>query len=156
MTPTEKIELQAVINDIPVLQGYHGPIERLGGLTNRVYRVGSHVLRIPGKGTEEYINRANEAASAKIASSAKVSPEVLYANATTGIMVTAHVAAVTMTPENFKTRLGAPARAALAFHKLHTSGGVFPFRFELFAMMDNYLKVLLAQRMWNCRKTISI
>ncbi|TJW23089.1 MAG: LPS biosynthesis choline kinase, partial [Mesorhizobium sp.] len=29
-----------------------------------------------------------------------------------------------------------------AFRRLHTSGAVFPFRFELFAMIDDYLKVL--------------
>ncbi len=44
-------------------------ITRLGGLTNLVFRVDhggeQYVLRIPGKGTEEYINRANEAQAAR-------------------------------------------------------------------------------------------
>jgi thiamine kinase-like enzyme len=142
MTPTEKIELQSIIADIPDLQSYDGHIERLGGLTNRVYRVGPHVLRIPGQGTEEYINRANEAASAIIAAKAGVSPRVLHADAKTGIMVTELIVATTMSPEHFKTRFGAPARAGVALHKLHASGGKFPFRFELFAMIDDYLKVL--------------
>ncbi len=70
MTPTEEIEVRAIIIDIPALQNYKGTIERLGGLTNRVYRIGEHVLRIPGAGTEEYINRSNEAASAVIAAKA--------------------------------------------------------------------------------------
>ena len=142
MTPTEEIEVRAIIAHIPIPQNHAEVIQRLGGLTNRVYRVGEHVLRIPGVGTEEYINRANEAASALIAAKAGVSPAVLHANAKTGIMVTAHVDAVTMSPENFKQRLGAPARAAMALHKLHRSGGEFPFRFELFAMIDDYLKLL--------------
>ena len=30
---------------------------RLGGLTNRVYRVGDWCLRLPGEGTETYIDR---------------------------------------------------------------------------------------------------
>jgi thiamine kinase-like enzyme len=144
MTPTEEIEVRAIIADIPELSG---DIERLGGLTNRVYRVGQHVLRIPGVGTEEYINRANEAASAVIAAKAGVSPAVLQADAKTGIMVTDHIEAVTMTPEHFTKRLGAPARAGMALHKLHTSGGTFPFRFELFAMIDDYLKVLSTKDM---------
>jgi thiamine kinase-like enzyme len=139
MTPTEEIEVRTIIADIPELTG---DIARLGGLTNRVYRVGQHALRIPGVGTEEYINRANEAASAVIAAKAGVSPAVLQADAKTGIMVTAFIEAVTMTPEHFAKRLGAPARAGKALHKLHTSGGTFPFRFELFAMIDDYLKVL--------------
>jgi thiamine kinase-like enzyme len=142
MTPKEEIEVRAIIADIPVLKNYSGSIERLGGLTNRVYRIGENVLRIPGAGTEEYINRANEAASAVIAAKAGVSPAVLHADPKSGIMITKHITAITMTPDNFKQRLGAPARAGMALHKLHTSGGAFPFRFELFAMIDDYLKVL--------------
>jgi thiamine kinase-like enzyme len=142
MTPKEEIEVRAIIADIPALKNYSGSIERLGGLTNRVYRIGENVLRIPGAGTEEYINRNNEAASAVIAAKAGVSPAVLHADAKSGIMVTKHITATTMTPDNFKQRLGAPARAGMALHKLHTSGGEFPFRFELFAMIDDYLKVL--------------
>jgi thiamine kinase-like enzyme len=142
MTPKEEIEVRAIIADIPVLKNYSGSIERLGGLTNRVYRIGENLLRIPGAGTEEYINRANEAASAVIAAKAGVSPAVLHADPKSGIMITKHITAITMTPDNFKQRLGAPARAGMALHKLHTSGGAFPFRFELFAMIDDYLKVL--------------
>jgi thiamine kinase-like enzyme len=142
MTPTEEIEVRAIIADIPLLKNYTGAIQRLGGLTNRVYRIGENVLRIPGVGTEEYINRSNEAASAWIAAKTGVSPAVLHADAKTGIMVTAHVEAITMTPDNFKLRLGAPARAGMALHKLHTSDGGFPFRFELFAMIDDYLNIL--------------
>jgi thiamine kinase-like enzyme len=134
--------IRSLLPAIPILKDYTGPIERLGGLTNKVYCLGDAVLRIPGAGTEEYINRANEAASAQVAADAGVSPKVLHADATSGIMVTERVASVTMTPEHFKSRLGAPARAGMALQKLHSSGGTFPFRFELFAMIDDYLKIL--------------
>ncbi len=50
--------------------------------------------------------------------------------------------AQTMSPAAFKLNAGAPARAGEAFRKLHDSGAVFPFRFELFAMIDDYLKIL--------------
>ncbi|MCA0434675.1 MAG: phosphotransferase family protein [Proteobacteria bacterium] len=143
MSPEEEAEVRAVIETVPMLWGYHGPITRLGGLTNRVYRLSSAVLRIPGKGTEEYINRGNETTAARVAADAGVSPEVLYADSASGVMVTRLITdAVTMSPEAFKDRAGAPARAGEAFHRLHSSGGVFPFRFELFAMIDDYLKVL--------------
>jgi thiamine kinase-like enzyme len=142
ITEDEK-HIRALLPAIAALKDYKGPIERMGGLTNKVYRLDDKVLRIPGDGTAEYINRANEATSAKVAADAGVAPPVLYADATTGIMVTALVPdAVTMTPQNFKSRLGAAARAGMALNKLHTSGGTFPFRFELFAMIDNYLKIL--------------
>ncbi|TGT72469.1 LPS biosynthesis choline kinase [bacterium M00.F.Ca.ET.159.01.1.1] len=136
-------DLRAALATIPVLAGYDGPLERLGGLTNMVYRAGDVCLRIPGKGTEEYINRANEAVAAREAAKAGVSPEVLYADPETGRMATRFIAgAETMSPEKFKTRKGSAARAGEAFRKLHRSGALFPFRFELFAMIDDYLKVL--------------
>jgi thiamine kinase-like enzyme len=143
MEPEEEAEARAVLARIPALAAYRGPIERLGGLTNRVYRAGDHALRLPGKGTEEIINRAHEFESARAAERAGVSPALIHADAASGVMVTRLVPdAVTMTPENFRTRRGAPARAGETFRKLHTSGGVFPFRFELFAMIDGYLAVL--------------
>jgi len=136
-------EAHAALAAIPMLVGYSGPLERLGGLTNRVYKAGDICVRIPGKGTEEYINRANEAVAAREAARAGVSPEVLYADPASGLMATRFIAgAETMSPEKFKAGPGSPARAGEAFRKLHTSGAVFPFRFELFAMIDDYLKVL--------------
>ncbi|APH74644.1 LPS biosynthesis choline kinase [Aquibium oceanicum] len=126
----------------PGFEAYSGPLQRLGGLTNRVYRAADHCLRIPGKGTEEYIDRGNEKVAAQEAAKAGVSPEVMHFGAD-GVMVSRFVeGAETMSPDAFRTRAGSPARAGEAFRKLHESGAVFPFRFELFSMIDGYLKVL--------------
>jgi thiamine kinase-like enzyme len=134
---------RAALRTIPGFETYRGAIVRLGGMTNLVFRMGDFCLRIPGKGTEEYINRANEAVMAREAARAGVSPEVLHADPATGVMVTRFVAgAETMTPKSFRARTGSPARAGKAFRRLHDSGARFPFRFELFAMIDDYLKVL--------------
>ncbi|MBZ9678180.1 phosphotransferase family protein [Mesorhizobium sp. ES1-1] len=136
-------EARARLATIPMLAGYGGPLERLGGLTNLVFKVGEFCLRIPGKGTQEYIDRANEAVAAREAAKAGVSPEVLHVDPATGVMVTRFIAgAETMSPERFKIRSGSPARAGEAFRTLHMSGAEFPFRFELFAMIDDYLKLL--------------
>ena len=62
---------------IPLL-GISRTVIRLGGLTNMVYRAGRVLPARAGKGTEEYINRANEAVAAREAARAGVSPEVLY------------------------------------------------------------------------------
>ena len=119
------------------------PVERLGGLTNLVFKAGEYCLRIPGKGTEEYIDRANEAVAAKEAARADVSPEVVHFDPETGVMLTRYIdGAVTMSPDLFKARKGSPARAGEAFRKLHSSSAKFPFRFELFSMIDDYLKIL--------------
>ena len=143
MSPEEETEIRGIIATIPPISSYMGPIARLGGLTNRVYQLSSAVLRVPGKGTSEYINRGNEAEAAFIAADAHVGPNVFYADATSGLMVTSHISnAVTMSPDLFRQRLGAAARAGVVLGKLHKSGGVFPFRFELFSMIDDYLKIL--------------
>jgi len=143
-------EARRALRSVPLYtrrQADEARIERLGGLTNLVFRIetGGDVrcLRVPGKGTEEYINRANEAQAAREAAKAGVSPEVLHVDGSSGVMVTRFLdAAVTMSPASFKARKGSPARAGRAFRKLHDSGAVFNFRFELFEMIDEYLKVL--------------
>jgi thiamine kinase-like enzyme len=127
------------------------PVVRIGGLTNRVYRVGEGegalCLRLPGKGTEEYIDRRVEAVAAEATAKAGVSPEVIHVDPGSGVLVTRFVTgAVTMTPALFATTPGAPARAGDAFRRLHQSGAVFDFRFELFAMIDSYLALLATKR----------
>jgi len=135
--------LRASLSGIPSLAGYTGPVERLGGLTNLVFRVGDACVRLPGAGTEEYINRAHEAVAARAAADAGVSPEVVHADPETGIMATRFVeGAATMTPAGFRDDIGAVSRAGEAFRQLHTSGAKFPFTFELFAMIDDYLAIL--------------
>lgn len=131
-----------VLASIPGVQA-GGTITRLGGLTNRVYRLGDLCIRLPGAGTAEYIDRRNEAVAAREAARAGVSPEVLHADPQTGIMVTRFIeGTVTMSPEAFRSRAGSPARAGEALARLHRSGAVFPFRFELFAMIEDYLRIL--------------
>ncbi len=140
--PQNDQALTAAIAALPMLDRAAAP-ERLGGLTNRVYRVGDAVLRLPGKGTEAYIDRQAEAVAARAAAAAGVSPQVLHVEPATGIMVTRLIPeAVTMTPEGFAARPGAPARAGQVFARLHGSGARFPTRFELFAMIDDYLRLL--------------
>ena len=120
---------------------------RLGGLTNLVFKIETPVdcliVRIPGKGTEEYIDRVVEAHNAKVAAEAGVSAEVIFVDPSTGLMITRCIDdIVTMSPELFRSREGSVARAALALKKLHTSGKQFKFRFELFGMIDEYLNHL--------------
>jgi thiamine kinase-like enzyme len=67
-------------------------VTRLGGLTNLVFRIGvdhgAYVLRLPGKGTEEYIDREVELHNAIVAADAGVSAELIFARAETGLMLT--------------------------------------------------------------------
>ena len=143
MSPQEEQEIKAVMARIPALAAQSGAITRLGGLTNRVYAVGTLVLRIPGKGTEDYINRSHEMIMAHEAAQAGVSSAVIFCDAASGIMVTERIVeATTLSPAGFSTIPGAVERAAAALRKLHHSGAQFPSRFDLFAMIDGYLKII--------------
>lgn len=139
-------DIGAYIDDIPALAGFSGKPQRLGGLTNVVWRLGDACLRIPGKGTEEYIDRGAEAVAARAAAAAGVAPDVLFVDPDTGVMVTRFIAgAQTMTPDTFghgPSGDGQIARAAFALRQLHRSEAVFTTEFDLFAMIDEYLELL--------------
>ena len=140
----------AALRRIPLFGGASNgefQVERLGGLTNLVYRVdhkgNSYVLRIAGEGTEDYIDRKVEGHNAVVAAEAGVSPEVLFFDEADGLMLTAFLhGCATMTPESFPKTSGAPARAAIALKRMHACGKPFEFRFELFAMIEEYLSIL--------------
>lgn len=142
--------VQQALRNVPHLSDVtldDSQLVRLGGLTNVVHRVDlpdeTLIVRIPGKGTEEYIDRSVELHNAEAAARAGVSAQVIWGDAESGIMISRCIEnIVTMTPETFLERKGAPERAALAFRQLHQSGETFQFRFELFSMIDDYLKVL--------------
>ncbi len=130
--------------------------ERLGGLTNRNYKVtakGSggeeaYVLRIAEDGTEEYINRRNEEVNAKAAARAGVNAEVLFFDAGDGLQRTRFIhGSVTMDNASFKQE-GAAARAGRALRMIHDSGETFANPFDIFQMMDEYLGILRGKQAW--------
>ncbi len=119
---------------------------RLAGLTNINYLVDTGhdrlVLRVPGAGTGEYIDRDAEEVAARSAAEAGVNAEVLFFDATDGLMVTRFVdGAATMSPELFRN-LGSVARAGVALRRLHTTAQPFSTDFSLFEMIDDYKRLL--------------
>jgi thiamine kinase-like enzyme len=142
-------EVTAALSRMPEmrdLQARDMKIQRLGGLTNRNYRLetprGDFVLRIPGAGTSEYISRHNEALAARIAAKAGVNAEVLFFDEADGVMLCRFIkGAVTMNGARFKD-LGSVARAAESLRRIHDCGTTFANRFELFQMIDEYLAIL--------------
>lgn len=139
--------LTQAIERIPALAGLDGAAlvhDRLGGLTNVVFKLQTpadeFALRIPGPGTEAYIDRLVEAHNARVATACGVAPELLFFDEADGLMMTRFLAScATMTGELFHSRPGAPARAARVFKRLHQSGQRFQATFELFAKIDEYL-----------------
>src|SRR5215813_859892 len=104
----EVMEALALIPQMKTLKSESIEIERLGGLTNKNYRLdtplGRYILRIPGSGTSEYINRSYEAHAAKVTAKIGVNAGVLYFEDATGIMLSNFIDnALTMNEERFKS-----------------------------------------------------
>jgi thiamine kinase-like enzyme len=120
-------------------------LTRLGGLTNRNWKVeiGAQalVLRIPGEGTSAYIDRRVEKHNAEVAARAGVNAEIPHFDAADGVMLCRFVEGATMDAARFKD-LGAVARAARAFRRMHEWPEPFQTRFDLFQKMDEYLALL--------------
>jgi thiamine kinase-like enzyme len=147
-------DLAAALARIPLFAGVDpadGPaITRLAGLTNVNHLVAlggeRYVLRIPGAGTSEYIDRVAEERAARSAAVAGVNADVVFFDPADGLMVTRFVdGAVTMDPERFRD-LAAVARAGRAFRQLHTTAQPFAVDFQLFEMIDEYKRLLAAKR----------
>ena len=139
---TEDDDIASAIDRVPWLRSVGTP-QRLAGLTNLNYRIGDFVLRLPGAGTREYIDRAAEEVAARSAADAGVNAEVLYFDASNGLMVTRFVSgAVTMSPERFAADLGAVERAGRALRRLHTTAAPFATEFRVFDLIDEYKSLL--------------
>ena len=129
-----------------VHRGEYTDIERLGGMTNHSYKVtlpdGEELLvRIPGEGTEEMINRADERKSTQLACDLNIDSELLFFG-DDGTKVMRFIKdpqpmseAVMRKPENL-------AQAAEIFHRLHYSGVDTGVRFEVFEMAALYEKII--------------
>ena len=123
----------------------YSAISRMGGLTNRTYKVTvlgeDYVVRIPGEGTEELINRRDEMVSTRLACDLGVDAELLYFGED-GSKVTRYIKdAVTMSSETLKTDENIK-RMADIFKKVHTSGVNTGVPFEVFEMAGGYEKII--------------
>ncbi|MGH3089323.1 MAG: choline kinase family protein [Rubrobacteraceae bacterium] len=122
-------------------------ISRLSNsFTNSSYRVDingdSFLLRLSGKDSSEYIDRAAEEYNARIAARLGVNAEVLFFDAADGTMVCRFLEGVGMDAESFLRDPTAPARAALALRRIHASGRAFKHRFDPFEKIEAYLDLL--------------
>lgn len=122
-------------------------IERMGGLTNRTYKVifpekQIFVVRIPGEGTEELIVRKDEKVSTELACRLDIDAELLYFGAD-GTKVTRYIQdAVTMSGETMREEEHI-RQAARIFRTLHNSGADTKIPFEVFHMAQGYEKIIV-------------
>lgn len=121
-------------------------IERLGGLTNHTYKITldndeQYILRIPGDGTEELINRKDEQKSTMLACDLGIDAKCLFFGED-GSKVTEYIKdAVTMSSETIKEPTNI-AKVADIFKKLHSSEKDTGVPFEVFEMAAGYEKII--------------
>lgn len=129
-----------------VKQSAYSEIERLGGLTNRTYRVAfedgaQYIVRIPGEGTEEMIVRADERTSTELACELGIDAKLLYFGKD-GAKVTEYIEdAVTMSAETMREDANIKEAAAI-FRRLHNCGTDTKVPFEVFDMAKSYEKII--------------
>jgi thiamine kinase-like enzyme len=140
-------DLAAAIARIPMLARVPAAemaIEPLPGLTNRNYKVTSreqsYVLRLPGTGTEEYIDREAEAHDVALAATAGLTPEIVFADPASGLMLTRFVHGAETLTATAMHNPGTMAEAAQILRRLHDSGLVFKREMRLFDKIDSYLQ----------------
>lgn len=124
----------------------YGNIERLGGMTNHSYKVtledGEELLvRIPGEGTEEMINRIDERKSTQLACDLKIDSELLYFG-DDGTKVMTFIRNPQAMNDTVLKEGGTLHQAAEIFYRLHNCGVDTGVRFEVFEMAELYEKII--------------
>lgn len=123
-------------------------IERMGGLTNRTFRVegentDSYVVRLPGEGTEEIINRSDEKISTELAGNVGIDAKLFYFGENTGIKVSEYITdSRTMHPQDMQ-KLENLVLAAEVLKKLHNSGIDTGVSFDVIDMAETYEKYII-------------
>ena len=125
---------------------YYDEIERLGGMTNHSYKVtfgdGEELLvRIPGDGTEEMINRLDERKSTELGCKLGIDSELIYFG-DDGTKVMKFIHDPQPMSEKVMRRKENLVQAAEIFHRLHYSGVDTGVRFEVFEMANLYEKII--------------
>ena len=136
----EKLVLKVLRTD------HYAGLSRMGGLTNHSYKVTlengeEYVVRIPGPGTEELIDRSYEKISTQLACDLGIDAQMLYFGEY-GAKVTQYIpGAVTMSADTLKDPKHIEQMAVI-FKKLHGCGVDTGVPFEVFDMAEGYERII--------------
>ena len=120
---------------------------RLGGMTNHSYKITrddgkEYLVRIPGEGTEEMINRSDERKSTIRACELEIDSPLLYFG-DDGRKVMNYIHDPQPMNEEVMRKKENLVQAAEIFRRLHTCGKDTGVRFEVFEMASLYEKIIL-------------
>ncbi|MBT6274543.1 MAG: phosphotransferase, partial [Chromatiales bacterium] len=133
------------IRDAGVPLGKIDDIVRLKGLTNRNYRVdtsdNSFVIRLPGTGTDEYIDRRAEANNARLAADWGLAPPLVYSDISTGVSLSAFVRHGKTLSATDCQEVQTLERIAQLLHRLHSNNPIFASTLPSAQLFDTYLEI---------------
>ena len=123
------------------------PIEKLGGMNNNNYRVVTNlkdlVLRLPGEGSNESVNRESEMSNSKIAYELGLDCTIVYFNEETGLKIAEYIEdAETLSIETAKEEENMELMS-YALKILHNSGKSFFKDFDPFEEIEDYKKTII-------------
>ena len=145
ITKEDALHIEKLLAEVLGIRTYE-KAERMGGLTNRTYKVTLenqkiYVVRLPGEGTEELINRADEKTSTMLACELGIDTQLLYFGRT-GEKVTAYIdGAQTLSPETIRQRENLE-KAAVLLRKLHICSRNTGVPFDVFDMAAAYERII--------------
>lgn len=113
-----------------------------GGMTNLNYLVSidseNYIVRVPGRGTEKFINRVEEKSNLELGSGLGINPKVVYFNVNTGLKITEKIkGAQKITNKNANSE-EVMESVSVILRKLHDSNSAMKNDFNLFKLMDIY------------------
>ncbi len=143
----EEYVKECISKALNVSQERISDIERLGGRTNKNYSLNideqRYVTRLPGNGTEKFINRLNEKINSAVAYDLGLDSETIYFDEYTGLKVTKFIPeAETLNPTTGK-KVENIALMAKGLKILHTSGEKFNSDFDPFRNVEFYEKAVI-------------
>jgi thiamine kinase-like enzyme len=121
-------------------------IVRLGGMTNHSYKItrldgSEYLVRVPGEGTEELINRLDERKSTELGCKLGIDSKLIYFG-DDGCKVMEFIHDPQLMSDEVMRKQEVLTQAAEIFHKLHTCGEDTGVRFEVFEMASLYEKII--------------
>lgn len=91
----EKHITQLILDIMGEEYSIKSPIEKLGGMNNNNYRINTNkkdlVFRLPGKGSNESVDRDNELANSQLAHSIGLDCNIIYFDKVSGIKITEYI-----------------------------------------------------------------
>ena len=145
----EKYIIQLVSNILGEKYTIKSPIEKLGGMNNDNYRINTNlkdfVFRLPGKGSNESVNRDSELENSRIAHSIGLDCNTIYFDKVSGIKIAEYIEDAETLNITTAKREDNMELIAYALNALHNSEKQFYKDFDPFEEIEEYKKTVISE-----------